>query len=101
MTHLPKHIPLLRVLESYSRATFQQDVSAGLTTAIMLVPQAMAYAMLAGLEPIVGLYASIVPLIAYAFFGTSRQLSVGPVAMVSLLVASSVGALASSLHSRS
>ncbi len=53
----------------------------------MLVPQAMAYAMLAGLPPVVGLYASTVPLLAYACLGTSRQLAVGPVAIVSLLVA--------------
>ena len=60
----------------------------------MLVPQAMAYALLAGLPPVVGLYASITPLIAYALIGTSRHLAVGPVAMVSLLVVSSVGAIA-------
>ena len=53
----------------------------------MLIPQAMAYAMLAGLPPIIGLYASVVPLAIYAMLGTSRQLAVGPVAMVSLLVA--------------
>ena len=60
----------------------------------MLIPQGMAYAMLAGLPPIYGLYASTVPLILYALFGTSRQLSVGPGAMVALLVASGVGGLA-------
>ena len=60
----------------------------------MLIPQGMAYAMLAGLPPIVGLYASAVPLALYALFGTSRELAVGPVAMVSLLVATGVGALA-------
>jgi len=73
---------------------FLGDLSAGITVGIMLIPQGMAYAMLAGLPPIYGLYASIVPLIIYAMLGTSRQLAVGPVAMVSLLVASSVGALA-------
>ena len=67
---------------------------AGLTTAVMLVPQGMAYAMLAGLPPIVGLYASIVPQLVYVVFGTSRQLAVGPVAMDSLMVAASVGAIA-------
>lgn len=60
----------------------------------MLIPQGMAYAMLAGLPPIVGLYASTIPLVVYALLGSSRQLAVGPVAMVSLLVASGVGALA-------
>ncbi len=88
-------LPLLLQLKGYDGATARADVVAGLTTAIMLIPQAMAYAMLAGLPPIVGLYASVVPLAAYALFGTSRQLAVGPVAMVSLMVAGGVGALAS------
>lgn len=61
-------------------------MSAGLTVAVMLVPQAMAYAMLAGLPPVVGLYASTLPIIAYVLLGSSRHLAVGPVAMVSLLV---------------
>ncbi len=87
-------LPLLQQLKGYDAATARSDVLAGLTTAIMLIPQAMAYAMLAGLPPIVGLYASVVPLAAYALFGTSRQLAVGPVAMVSLMVAAGVGALA-------
>lgn len=81
-------------LDLVTRETLTADVSAGLTVAVMLVPQAMAYAMLAGLPPIVGLYASVVPLLAYALFGTSRQLAVGPVAMVSLLTATGVGAIA-------
>lgn len=81
-------------LDGYNRADLRADVTAGLTTAIMLVPQGMAYAMLAGLDPIVGLYASTIPVAAYALMGTSRQLAVGPVAMVSLMVASGVGALA-------
>lgn len=67
---------------------------AGLTTAVMLVPQAMAYAMLAGLPPITGLYAATASLAMYMLFGTSRQLSVGPAAMDSLLVAAGVSALA-------
>ena len=87
-------IPLTAQLRGYSRDTFKSDLAAGLTTAIMLIPQAMAYAMLAGLDPIIGLYASTLPLVVYALFGTSRQLAVGPVAMVSLLVASGVGAAA-------
>jgi SulP family sulfate permease len=90
---LRRHFPLLGSLESYDGGTLRDDLIAGLTTAIMLIPQAMAYAMLAGLEPIIGLYASTVPLVLYALFGTSRQLAVGPVAMVSLLVASGVGAV--------
>ena len=94
MDILQRNIPLLRTLKTYDSATFKGDLSAGLTTAVMLIPQAMAYAMLAGLDPIIGLYSSMAPIIAYAVFGTSRQLAVGPVAMVSLLVASSVGAIA-------
>jgi len=64
----------------------RDDATAGLTVAVMLIPQGMAYAMLAGLPPVTGLYASTLPLIAYAIFGSSRQLAVGPVAMLSLLV---------------
>ncbi len=62
------------------------DLQAGITVGVMLVPQGMAYALLAGLPPIYGLYAGIIPPIIYAFFGTSRQLSVGPTALASLLV---------------
>jgi len=94
LERLSRHVPLLGTLRGYSRADFMGDLPAGLTTAVMLIPQGMAYAMLAGLPPIVGLYASTVPLVLYALFGTSRQLAVGPVAMVSLLVATSVSTLA-------
>lgn len=91
---LARHLPLLDQLKDYDATTARSDAAAGLTTAIMLVPQAMAYAMLAGLEPIVGLYASTVPLVVYGLMGTSRQLAVGPAAMVSLLVASGLSAVA-------
>jgi len=94
MQSILRNVPLLQTLKTYDSPTFKGDLTAGLTTAVMLVPQAMAYAMLAGLDPIIGLYASIMPLIAYAVFGTSRQLAVGPVAMISLLVASAVGGIA-------
>ncbi len=77
-----------------SRATAGADLAAGVTVAAMLVPQAMAYALLAGLPPQVGLYASTVPLVLYAVFGTSRQLAVGPVAIVSLLTASALAGVA-------
>jgi sulfate permease, SulP family len=87
-------IPLLETLRGYDARTFRGDLQAGLTTAVMLIPQGMAYAMLAGLPPIHGLYASLAPLVAYAVFGTSRHLSVGPVALDSLLVAAGVGAMA-------
>ncbi|MEZ0481772.1 SulP family inorganic anion transporter [Planococcus sp. SSTMD024] len=91
---LKKWIPALEWLGSYKKSDLSGDVNAGLIVAIMLIPQGMAYAMLAGLPPVIGLYASTVPLIIYALFGTSRQLAVGPVAMVSLLVLSGVSLLA-------
>ena len=94
MTGIKKYIPLLGWIRHYSKKDLKGDLSAGLTVGIMLIPQGMAYAMLAGLPPIYGLYASTIPLIVYAFFGTSRQLSVGPVAMVGLLIATGVGHLA-------
>ena len=80
-------------LRSYQRADLRPDLSAGLTIGAMLVPQGMAYALLAGLPPEIGLYASTLPLLAYALFGTSRQLAVGPVAIVSLLTASALAPL--------
>jgi sulfate permease, SulP family len=87
-------VPAWGWLRRYRRDDLRGDASAGLTVAVMLVPQAMAYAMLAGLPPVVGLYASTVPLLIYAVFGSSRQLAVGPVAIVSLLTLSGVSALA-------
>lgn len=78
----------------YKKADLPSDILAGLTVAVMLVPQGMAYAMLAGLSPVVGLYASVLPLIAYALLGSSRHLAVGPVAMISLLVFASCSSLA-------
>ncbi len=76
------------------RRDLRGDIVAGLTVFVMLVPQGMAYAMLAGLPPVVGLYASILPLVAYALVGTARQLAVGPVAMDSLLVATGAALVA-------
>lgn len=87
--------PILSWLPSYKKEWLAGDISAGITVGIMLIPQGMAYAMLAGLPPIYGLYAAVVPLLVYAVFGTSRQLAVGPVAMDSLLVLSGVSAIAS------
>ncbi len=86
--------PIVDQLKTYSKQVFYSDLSAGLTVGFMLVPQGMAYAMIAGLPPIYGLYASLVPLLMYALLGTSRQLAVGPVAMDSLLTASSVAVIA-------
>lgn len=89
-----KHwLPILEWLPNYKKTNLQGDISAGLTVGIMLIPQGMAYAMLAGLPPIHGLYAVTVPLLLYALFGTSRQLAVGPVAMVSLLTAAGISSL--------
>ena len=87
-------IPILNWMPSYKKEWLKGDISAGLTVGVLLIPQGMAYAMLAGLPPIYGLYAALMPLIIYAVFGTSRQLAVGPVAMDSLLVLSGVGAFA-------
>ncbi|MDZ7779941.1 MAG: sulfate permease [Gemmatimonadota bacterium] len=81
-------------LRSYRRADLPGDLSAGVTVAVMLIPQGMAYAMLAGLPPVVGLYASTIPLFVYALLGSSRQLAVGPVAIVSLLTLSGISAVA-------
>ena len=90
---LSKYIPALEWLNPYKKDNLSGDFSAGLTVGVMLIPQGMAYAMLAGLPPIHGLYAVTVPLLLYALFGSSRQLAVGPVAMVSLLAAAGIGAL--------
>lgn len=87
-------VPMLQWLPSYNRAWLRGDLSAGLTVGVMLIPQGMAYAMLAGLPPIHGLYAVTLPLAIYALLGTSRQLAVGPSAMVALLVVSGVAKLA-------
>jgi sulfate permease, SulP family len=94
MSLLQRFVPLTRQLAGYDRKLLASDMSAGLTVGVMLIPQGMAYALIAGMPPIYGLYASLVPLVVYALMGTSRQLSVGPVAMVSLLVAAGVGPLA-------
>lgn len=93
MTWLRHILPILSWGPRYERRNFRSDLAAGLTVGAMLVPQAMAYALLAGLPPEVGLYAATVPVVIYALFGTSRQLAVGPVAIVSLLTASALAPL--------
>jgi SulP family sulfate permease len=93
---LAAKLPILDWSATYSRETLSNDLLAALIVTIMLIPQSLAYAMLAGLPPEVGLYASILPLVAYAIFGTSRALAVGPVAVVSLMTASAVGKIAES-----
>lgn len=88
------YLPILDWGRSYNGSTLTNDLVAALIVTIMLIPQSLAYAMLAGLPPVVGLYASILPLVAYALFGTGRTLAVGPVAVVSLMTAAAAGAVA-------
>lgn len=87
-------LPMLDWARHYDRETLVSDLVAALIVTIMLIPQSLAYASLAGLPPEVGLYASIAPLLLYAIFGTSRVLAVGPVAVVSLMTATAIGELA-------
>lgn len=91
---LRRYLPILQWLKVYDRSTLTSDLVAAMIVTIMLIPQSLAYALLAGLPPEVGLYASILPLFAYAIFGTSRTLAVGPVAVISLMTAAAVGNLA-------
>tara|TARA_B100001059_G_C17830277_1_gene584210 strand:+ start:1789 stop:3522 length:1734 start_codon:yes stop_codon:yes gene_type:complete len=86
-----KYLPILDWSKDYNRSLFISDFVAAIIVTIMLIPQSLAYALLAGLPAEVGLYASMLPLIAYTIFGTSRFLSVGPVAVVSLMTAAAVG----------
>jgi len=87
-------IPILDWLPKYKKSFLKDDIVAGITVAIILIPQGIAYALIAGLPPIYGLYTALVPQIVYALFGTSRQVAVGPVAMDSLIVAAGVSTLA-------
>ena len=84
-------IPILKWLPKYKKKNFYFDFVAGINVGILLIPQGMAYALIAGLPPIYGLYAALTPQIVYAILGTSRQLAVGPVAIDSLIVASGLG----------
>ena len=77
--------------ERYSAERFTLDLTAAIVVTALLIPQSLAYAMLAGVPAEVGLYASILPLVGYAIFGSSHTLSVGPVAVISLMTASSIG----------
>ncbi len=90
---LRRALPILQWLPNYKKSYLSGDIAAGITVGVMLIPQGMAYAMIAGLPPVFGLYAALIPQVVYALMGTSRQLAVGPVAMDSLLVASGLGAL--------
>jgi len=97
MTKFPKalkrYLPILTWSRDYNRDAFISDAVAAVIVTIMLIPQSLAYALLAGLPAEMGLYASILPLVAYAVFGTSRALAVGPVAVVSLMTAAAIGNL--------
>lgn len=94
LNHLRGYFPILDWGRTYDRNAFSNDMIAAVIVTIMLIPQSLAYALLAGLPPEAGIYASIAPIILYAIFGTSRALAVGPVAVVSLLTASAVGQVA-------
>lgn len=87
------YLPCLRWMRAYDRSTLLRDLIAALIVTVLLVPQSLAYALLAGLPAEVGLYASILPLVAYALFGTSRTLSVGPVAVIALMTATAIQGL--------
>ena len=94
MIKIKETIPILQWLPAYKKAWLKNDLFAGITVGVILIPQGIAYATIAGLPPIYGLYTALVPQLVYAVMGTSRQLAVGPAAMDSLIVASGIGALA-------
>ena len=83
-------VPLLHWARPYDRGTFLHDLLGAVIVSFMFLPQSLAYALLAGLPITAGIYASILPLIGYALFGTSRFMAVGPVAVLSLLTASAL-----------
>ena len=94
LPNLSRYFPILSWGKTYNQLSLTNDLVAAVIVMIMLIPQSLAYAMLAGLPPQMGLYASILPIILYAIFGTSRALAVGPVAVVSLLTAASISRIA-------
>ncbi|MFG6594971.1 SulP family inorganic anion transporter [Sulfitobacter sp. 1A13368] len=93
---LSRYLPILDWGRRYDRGQFTGDMIAAVIVTIMLIPQSLAYALLAGMPPEAGIYASIAPIVLYAIFGTSRALAVGPVAVVSLMTAAAVGEIAQS-----
>lgn len=92
--NIKKVIPILEWLPNYNPSLFKGDLISGITVGIILIPQGIAYALIAGLPPIYGLYCALVPQVMYAIFGSSRQVAIGPVAMDSLIVATGVSTLA-------
>ncbi len=91
---LKQYLPILTWLPKYNRSAFSSDLVAAVIVTILLIPQSLAYALLAGLPAETGLYASILPLVAYCLFGTSRTLSVGPAAIIALMIAAATSNLA-------
>jgi sulfate permease, SulP family len=91
-------LPFLKWARNYNQSTFLHDAIAALVVSMLLIPQALAYAMLAGLPPQVGLYASLLPLLAYALLGSSGPLSVGPFAITSIMTATALGSLLLNTH---
>ena len=91
---LSRYLPVLEWGRGYNRTILTNDLVAAAIVTIMLIPQSLAYAMLAGLPPEIGLYASILPIVAYALFGTSRALAVGPVAVISLMTLTAASSIA-------
>ncbi|MDA8586513.1 sulfate permease [Rhodobacteraceae bacterium] len=94
MTTFSRYLPILDWGRHYDRSALSNDMIAAVIVTIMLIPQSLAYALLAGLPPEAGIYASIAPIVLYAIFGTSKALAVGPVAVVSLLTATAIGQVA-------
>jgi len=92
---LKSYLPILEWGAKYTSKTFTNDMIVALIVTMMLIPQSLAYAILAGLPPEIGLYASMLPLVCYTIFGTSKALAVGPVAVASLMTAAAAGQLAS------
>ncbi|WP_103020515.1 SulP family inorganic anion transporter [Salinibacter altiplanensis] len=93
-TWLRDTLPLLQWLPDYTTEALRGDATAGLTVGVMLIPQGMAYAVIAGVPPIYGLYAGLVPLLVYPLIGSSRHLALGPVSIDMLIIAAGVGAIA-------
>lgn len=94
MPILQRLFPFLSWIKDYSGADFKADILTGITLGIILIPQGMAYAMIAGMPPVYGLYSALIPPLVYTIFGTSRHIAIGPVALDSLFVMTIVGALA-------
>ncbi len=91
---LKKYVPILEVLQNYDTHKLKNDVIAGVTVGVVLIPQGMAYAVIAGVPPIYGLYAGLLPLFIYPIFGTSQHISIGPVAIDMLILSAGLGLLA-------